>query len=84
MLKRASASRPFGEWSNDDFDVLCKGAVVGRIFKVDAAPVESPWMWTLAFGYHETARRRTATRQRGEAAMAAFALREMADMLRRF
>jgi hypothetical protein len=29
------------------------GAVVGRILKVQAAPVGSPWMWTLAFGQHE-------------------------------
>src|SRR5215831_19900384 len=53
MLKRASASRPSGQWSDDDFDVLAHGAVVGRIFKVHAAPVGSPWMWTLAFGYQE-------------------------------
>jgi hypothetical protein len=33
--------------------VLADGAVVGRIFKVHAAPVDSPWMWTLMFGYHE-------------------------------
>jgi hypothetical protein len=34
-LKRASASRPSGEWDDDDFDVLADGAraVVGRIFK---------------------------------------------------
>jgi hypothetical protein len=49
ILKRASASRPSGEWSDDDFDVLADGAVVGRIFKVHAAPVGAPWMWTLAF-----------------------------------
>jgi len=55
ILKRASASRPSGEWSEDDFDVLKDGAVVGRIFKVNAAPVGSPWMWTLAFGHHEIA-----------------------------
>jgi hypothetical protein len=30
-LKRASASRPSGEWSEDDFDVLVEGVVVGRI-----------------------------------------------------
>ena len=30
-LKRASASRPSGEWGDDDYDVLCEGAVVGRI-----------------------------------------------------
>jgi len=47
ILKRASASRPSGEWSDDDFDVLAEGVVVGRIFKVNAAPVGQPWMWTL-------------------------------------
>jgi hypothetical protein len=53
LLKRASASRPSGEWNGDDYDVLADGAVVGRIFKANAAPVGSPWMWTLAFGHHE-------------------------------
>jgi hypothetical protein len=24
ILKRASASRPSGEWNDDDFDVLCR------------------------------------------------------------
>jgi len=47
--------------------VFADGAVVGRILKVHAAPVGSPWMWTLVrtptHGY-------AATR---EAAMAAFA-----------
>src|SRR5215831_16986900 len=31
ILKRASASRPSGEWNDDDFDVLCDGVVVGRL-----------------------------------------------------
>jgi hypothetical protein len=53
ILKRASASRPCGEWSDDDYDVLSDGAVVGRIMKAKAAPEGTPWMWTLAFGYHE-------------------------------
>jgi hypothetical protein len=53
VLKRASASRPSGEWNDDDFDVLAEDAVVGRIFKAHAAPVAAPWMWTLAFEYHE-------------------------------
>jgi hypothetical protein len=73
LLKRASASSPSGEWHEDDFDVLADGAVVGRIFKANTAPVGTPWMWTLAFGYHED---RTPTygydATRG-AAMAAFA-----------
>ena len=42
ILQRASVSRPSGEWSDDDFDVLADGAVVGRIMKVHAAPVDSP------------------------------------------
>src|SRR5439155_8050225 len=29
VLKRASASRPSGEWSHDDYDVLADGVVVG-------------------------------------------------------
>jgi hypothetical protein len=42
LLKRASASRPSGEWNDDDFDVLADGAVVGRIFKANASPVFRP------------------------------------------
>jgi hypothetical protein len=53
ILKRASASRPSGEWDADDFDVAADGALVGRIFKANAAPKGSPWMWSLAFEYHD-------------------------------
>jgi len=52
-LKRASASRPSGEWSDDDYDVLVDGEIVGRILKVHAAPAGSPWMWTLAVGHRD-------------------------------
>jgi len=72
-LKRASASRPSGEWNDDDFDVLANGAVVGRIFKTNAAPVGSPWMWTLAFGHHEDRTPTHGYEATREAAMAAFA-----------
>jgi hypothetical protein len=45
ILKPASSSRPSGEWSDDDYDVLADGAVVGRIMRA-AAPVGSPsWLW---------------------------------------
>jgi len=30
---------PSGEWNDDDFDVLADGAIVGPIFKSNAAPV---------------------------------------------
>ena len=39
ILKRASASRPSGEWNDDDHDVRANGEVVGRIFKVNAGSV---------------------------------------------
>ena len=53
ILKRAAASRLSGEWSEADYDVLCEGEVVGRIMKAAAAPVGTPWLWTLAYGHHE-------------------------------
>jgi hypothetical protein len=31
ILKRASASRPSGEWNDDDYDVLANGEVIGQI-----------------------------------------------------
>jgi hypothetical protein len=37
ILKRASASRPSGEWKDDDYDVLADGIGVGRIMKAAAA-----------------------------------------------
>jgi hypothetical protein len=39
--------------SSFDFDVLANGEVVGRIYKANAAPVGTPWMWTLAFEHHQ-------------------------------
>jgi hypothetical protein len=63
LLKRASASRPSGQWNDDDFDVLANGVVVGRIFNATASPVGASWMWTLAFGHHEN---RTPTAMRPE------------------
>ena len=73
ILKRASTSRSSGEWNDDDFDVLADGAVVGRILKVHAAPVGSPWMWTLAFGQHEDRTPTHGYAETREAAMTAFA-----------
>jgi hypothetical protein len=63
ILKRASVSRVAGEWSDEDYDVLADGPVVGCIFKVHAAPVGTPWMWTLAFRHHEDRTPRAATLQ---------------------
>jgi predicted nucleotidyltransferase len=73
ILKPAAASRSSGEWNDDDFDVLTDRAVVGRIFKANAAPVGSPWMWTLAFGHREDHTPTHGYEPTREAAMAAFA-----------
>ena len=73
ILKRASASRPSGEWNEDDYDVLTDGAVVGRIMKVHAAPIGTPWMWTLAYGQHKDHTPTHGYAPTREGAMAAFA-----------
>jgi hypothetical protein len=73
ILKRASASRPSGEWSDDDYDVLCEGAAVGRIFKSAAVPVGTPWFWTLAYAHLEDRTPTHGYEATREAAMGAFA-----------
>jgi hypothetical protein len=73
VLKRASTSRSSGEWSDDDYDVLAGGVVVGRILKSAAAPVGMPWLWTLAYGHHEDRTPIYGYEPTREAAMAAFA-----------
>jgi hypothetical protein len=72
-LQRAATSQSSGEWSDDDYDVLVDGEVVGRIFKANAAPVGSAWMWTLAFWHHEDRTPTHGDAATREAAMAAFA-----------
>ncbi|MGA7013305.1 MAG: hypothetical protein WBZ16_13310 [Pseudolabrys sp.] len=73
ILKRASLSRPSGEWNDDDFDVLADGVIMGRIMLAAAAPVGSPWLWTLAYGQHEDRTPTHGYEPTREAAMEAFA-----------
>jgi hypothetical protein len=72
ILKRPNASRSGGPWSDDDYDVLESGVIVGRIFVVPAAPKGRPWMWVAGHGrqIHRAAHGYAETRA---AAMAAFA-----------
>jgi hypothetical protein len=68
ILKRA----PIG-WNQNDFDVVENGAIIGRIFFLDAVgPQGRPWMWASGHNshYRRAAHGYEATR---EAAMAAFA-----------
>ena len=62
-----------GQWNDEVYDVLADGLVVGRIFLSNASPVGTPWMWTLAFGYHEDRTPTHGYAATREAAMAAFA-----------
>jgi hypothetical protein len=57
---------------------LPTGGVVGRIFKAAAAPIGSPWLWTLAYGHHED---RTPTH--GDAATRESAMRAFVKSWRR-
>jgi hypothetical protein len=56
ILKRSSASRPLGQWNDDDFDVLANGEVVGRIFKANAEPVGGRPSGTRSFYFLSTVR----------------------------
>jgi len=60
-LKRASVSRPSGQWNDDDYDVLADATVVGRIMKVHAAPEARRGYGRSPLDIMKIARRRTAT-----------------------
>jgi hypothetical protein len=54
-LTHASASRPSGEWGDDDYDVLADGVVVGRIMRVSASLRKRPFGHHHAIGREEAA-----------------------------
>ena len=45
LLKRPSASRPSGEWNDEDYDLLADGIVVGHIMRVHAARAQRAATW---------------------------------------
>ena len=68
ILKRA----PIG-WNQDDYDVVCDGILVGRIFPSPAAPNGRQWMWTIGYGHHKGRTPTHGYEPTREAALAAFA-----------
>jgi hypothetical protein len=50
VLKRASASRPSGQWSDEDYDVLADSKGASRIYEVVGSRFGSPdmrWFWSV-------------------------------------
>jgi hypothetical protein len=49
ILKRASISRPSGQWKDEDYDVIADGKVVGRILEEGSrfGPPELRWGWSI-------------------------------------
>jgi hypothetical protein len=73
LLKRASASRPSGDWSEVIMTCSATALSSAAFSRSHAAPVGSSWMWTLAFWYHEGRSPTHGYAATREAAMAAFA-----------
>ena len=49
ILKRAKFSRLSGQWSDEDYDVLADGKIVGRILESGSRfdPLELRWGWSI-------------------------------------
>jgi hypothetical protein len=43
VIRRASASRPSGHWSEDDFDIVVGSLVLGRLMQIEQAGKVKIW-----------------------------------------
>jgi hypothetical protein len=47
VLRRASVSRPSGQWQDEDYDVFDDDRDVGRIYRANAH--QELWFWGVSF-----------------------------------
>jgi hypothetical protein len=72
-LKRASSSRPDGQWKDEDYDVIADGKVVGRILQENTSgPPELRWGWSITVIVAATKGVTNGTAATREQAMARF------------
>jgi hypothetical protein len=74
ILKRARASRPSGQWQDEDYDVLADGKVVGRILEAGSRfdPPDLLWKWAITSIWPATRGVTTGTTATRDEAMAKF------------
>src|SRR5262249_48140203 len=71
LVLRKARFRVSGHFSDDDYDVVNGGAVVGRLFKPGAGvPEETPWEWTILDPAVQSQVGFTVTREEAKAAFA--------------
>jgi hypothetical protein len=59
--------------TDDHYDVIADGQVVGYIMFSEGAPPGTPWIWTLAYGFDDELASAEGYEATKEAAMQAFA-----------
>jgi hypothetical protein len=74
ILKRGKFSRSSGQWSDEDYDVLADGKVVGRILESGSRfdPPDLLWTWSITSIWPATRGVTNGTAATREEAMAKF------------
>ena len=62
VLKRASTSRPSGQWKDEDYDVLADGQVVGRILESGSPDLHRHWAGVACDPQHPAGQKHHAAR----------------------
>jgi hypothetical protein len=74
LLLRRSHENRAGADGSDDYDVIGdNGEIIGRIFRATRFPNDTPWQWSLTYGFQEDRTPTHGYEATREAAMQAFA-----------